>query len=223
MPLNQLHRTPPPALRRQEGEGTDSQITRWLDNLGRLPSDFDGNSLLPLLSHKREKIRRLAAANLGKLSDLKFLPRLLKAAEKDGSTTVRREATSAIGRMRNAKTIPALVRLTRDNDPKVVLQALRGLLAFAKKTTCIHETLERLAKHPNEMVRELIVKERSDRLEDTVSRRQHIESPDFMKNLVVHGDVLQTLKHTPAESIHLTFTSPPYYNARDYSIYTSYA
>ncbi|HAS16556.1 MAG TPA: hypothetical protein DCR39_01330 [Nitrospiraceae bacterium] len=26
----------------------------------------------------------------------------------------------------------------------------------------------------------------------------------------------------PDESIHLTFTSPPYYNARDYSIYQSY-
>ena len=43
-----------------------------------------------------------------------------------------------------------------------------------------------------------------------------------MKNVVVHGDVLDTLKHTPERSIHLTFTSPPYYNARDYSIYKNY-
>ena len=26
----------------------------------------------------------------------------------------------------------------------------------------------------------------------------------------------------PDQSIHLTFTSPPYYNARDYSTYASY-
>ena len=43
-----------------------------------------------------------------------------------------------------------------------------------------------------------------------------------MKNTVVQGDVLEILKHVPDESIHLTFTSPPYYNARDYSIYQSY-
>jgi DNA modification methylase len=30
------------------------------------------------------------------------------------------------------------------------------------------------------------------------------------------------LEYVPDESVHLTFTSPPYYNARDYSIYESY-
>jgi len=39
---------------------------------------------------------------------------------------------------------------------------------------------------------------------------------------VVHGDVQEVLKYVPDESVHLTFTSPPYYNARDYSIYQSY-
>jgi DNA modification methylase len=34
--------------------------------------------------------------------------------------------------------------------------------------------------------------------------------------------VLEVLKYVPDESVHLTFTSPPYYNARDYSIYQSY-
>jgi DNA modification methylase len=43
-----------------------------------------------------------------------------------------------------------------------------------------------------------------------------------MKNTVVHGDVRDVLKLIPDESLHLTFTSPPYYNARDYSIYVSY-
>ncbi|MGL4347618.1 MAG: DNA-methyltransferase [Chitinophagaceae bacterium] len=43
-----------------------------------------------------------------------------------------------------------------------------------------------------------------------------------MKNVVVHVDVRKVLKLVQEESIHLTFTSPPYYNARDYSIYPSY-
>lgn len=37
-----------------------------------------------------------------------------------------------------------------------------------------------------------------------------------------HGDALEILKNMDDKSIHLTFTSPPYYNARDYSIYPSY-
>jgi DNA modification methylase len=43
-----------------------------------------------------------------------------------------------------------------------------------------------------------------------------------LKNVVVNADVLEALKSVPEESVHLTFTSPPYYNARDYSIYQSY-
>ena len=46
--------------------------------------------------------------------------------------------------------------------------------------------------------------------------------PDYLKNVVVNGDVIEILKIVSNESIHLTFTSPPYYNARDYSIYQSY-
>ena len=45
---------------------------------------------------------------------------------------------------------------------------------------------------------------------------------DFLKNCVIQDDVRNVIKLIPDESIHLTFTSPPYYNARDYSIYQSY-
>jgi len=51
---------------------------------------------------------------------------------------------------------------------------------------------------------------------------KHDESPEFLKNIVVHGDVQEIIKYVPDESVHLTFTSPPYYNARNYSIYQSY-
>ena len=38
----------------------------------------------------------------------------------------------------------------------------------------------------------------------------------------MHGDAVDALRGVADESIHLTFTSPPYYNARDYSTYPSY-
>lgn len=52
--------------------------------------------------------------------------------------------------------------------------------------------------------------------------KDHAISPDYLKNTVVEGDVLEILNYVPENSIHLTFTSPPYYNARDYSIYANY-
>ena len=36
------------------------------------------------------------------------------------------------------------------------------------------------------------------------------------------GDATEVLSYVPDDSFHLTFTSPPYYNARDYSVYKSY-
>jgi len=104
-----------------------------------------------------------------------------------------------------------------------VLQALRGLLKFKKKEKRIQTAIENLRNHPNEMVKEIVERERLFEMDTKTSRVFQTESPDFMKNLIVQGDVLSVLKKAPAESVHLTFTSPPYYNARDYSIYPSYA
>jgi DNA modification methylase len=52
--------------------------------------------------------------------------------------------------------------------------------------------------------------------------QRHPETYDYLKNVVVHGDTVETMKLLKDESVHLTFTSPPYYNARDYSTYPSY-
>ncbi|MGI9297508.1 MAG: DNA methyltransferase [Gammaproteobacteria bacterium] len=220
----QRRAVPPPAADAQTGAPpVNGASLRWLEKLGRLPAGFCGDKLLPLLVHENTKVRTLAAKNLGKIRDIKFLSPLLKIADEDSSTMTRREAAAAIGRMRDREAIPALAHLTRDRDPQVVLQALLGLLAFNKKDKTIHAALEKLRAHPNELIRDVIECERSFYFDTPRSRAHQTESPDFMKNLVVQGDVLATLKKTPAESVHLTFTSPPYYNARDYSIYASYA
>ena len=72
------------------------------------------------------------------------------------------------------------------------------------------------------MVRTVIYKEYFAKETTAKSTLPHAETYDFLKNIVVNADVRQVLKLVPDESIHLTFTSPPYYNARDYSIYPSY-
>ena len=51
----------------------------------------------------------------------------------------------------------------------------------------------------------------------------HAETFDRLKNVVVQGDVNEVLDFVPDESIHLTLTSPPYFNARDdYMPWVSY-
>src|SRR3989338_5053380 len=164
----------------------DSTIVYVLEKLGRLENEYSKQPLLNLLNNENETIRTLALKNLAKIGDISLLDTFINFAKQDESTEVRRESVSAIGRLRNEKTIPTLIKLLSDRDPKVVMQAIRGLLVFSN------------------------------------NNGKHDEFPAYLKNTIVQGDVVETLKHVPDDSIHLTFTSPPYYNARDYSIYQSY-
>jgi len=144
----------------------------------------------------------------------------LEILESDSSSTVeKKEAMSSIGRKRSADMKDILISYTEHPNPEVVLQAIRGLLVF-RDDPAVQERLVSLCQHPNDMIQDVAQVEVYGR--HPVDEMPHVTSPDFMKNVVVHGDVLEVLKHVPDASIHLTFTSPPYYNARDYSIYASY-
>jgi len=201
-------------------ESNIGQIKQFLNKLGKLDSDFNEGPLLHLLNHERGSIRYLAVKNLAKLGNIDLLDKFQILIDSDKSSDVRREAASAIGRMRNKKTVPTLKKLLSDPDPEVVLQAIRGLLVF-KEDNKVKSKLRKLKSHPNEIIREIVEKEFKSKQKMT-DNSKHTESPDYMKNVVVSGNVRETLKSVPTGSIHLTFTSPPYYNARDYSIYRSY-
>ena len=201
----------------------EQQLLSTLKNLGKLPEGFDGQLFVPLLTHHNPKIRCLAIKNVGKLKDERFLQTLIVFAETEKNTLARREAVSAIGRLRTENAIPILTRFATDADPKIVLQALRGLLYFKKEHPEVKRVLASLAKHPNELIQEHIARElQCQDPTETAKSRNHPASPDALKNVMVCADVQEALKVMPDESIHLTFTSPPYYNARDYTIFPSY-
>jgi hypothetical protein len=122
--------------------------------------------------------------------------------------------------MRNPKTKKTLIEILQDTDPKIVSQAIRGLLIF-KGDKDVDENLKPLINHENEMVRMVIYKE-FFATQKALCHQPHTESYNYLKNVVVNGDTIETMRLLKEESIHLTFTSPPYYNARDYSIYPSY-
>ena len=198
----------------------NGELCKLLKGLGRLPADFDEQPLLKLLSHQDDKVRCLVVKNLAKLSKYSLIGTFSKLLKTDKSSSVRREAASAIGRLRNPEAKETLFNLLSDQDPEVVLQAIRGLLVF-KQDEDVKNRLFELKEHPNEIIKEIIRKEL--KLNNNTSKdKNHVKSPDYLKNVVVKGDVRETLRLVPDESVHLTFTSPPYYNARDYSIYRSY-
>ena len=197
-----------------------SSLTFILENLGQLPKDFDGSFLLNLLSHKNVNVRLWTVKTIGKLNQEKYLSVLKNIATNDTDTNVRREAVSSMGRMRSEKGQNILTEFLYDNDPKIVCQAIRGLLIF-KGNPEIDNNLKSLLNHENEMVRTIIYKEYFAEQKNKLSQ-PHTHSYDYLKNVIVNADTLEAMKLLKDESIHLTFTSPPYYNARDYSIYPSY-
>lgn len=198
----------------------DSKLLYLLDNLGKLPAGFNGEVFIPLLSHPNPKIRRLAVKNVGKLKNECFLDELKTFACNEEDSLTRREAISAIGRMRSEKAIPILTQFLTDTDPKVILQGLRALL-YLKGHPGVEEALSVLRDHPNEMIREHFEYEKTTK-NLNVAKQNHPKSLDALKNIIICADVQETFPVIPDESVHLTFTSPPYYNARDYTIFQSY-
>ena len=204
-----------------EGTYSKKDILPLLKSIGRIPLDFNGDFFIEFLDSDNKEIRFWAVKNIGKLKNDKYLEVISKIAKEDNDSMVRREATSTIGRMHSEKAISVLLEILQDPDPKVILQAIRALIYF-KSNQSVRDELERLKNHPNEIIQDVIRIELSPKVKTSKNSPKHSDSPDYMRNVTVEGDVRDILKNVKDESIHLTFTSPPYYNARDYSIYKSY-
>ena len=199
----------------------DKKILFILENLGRLPQDFDSNWVYDLLDNQNSKIRLHAVKTLGKAKQESAIEILFQMAKHDASTDVKREAVSALGRLKSKKTMTFLLEILNDSDPQVMIQAIRGLLVF-KGDVQIDFTLKKLLHHENEFIQKMIQQEYFHQKKMIKDQLPHTQSYDYLKNVVVLGETQEILKKIPDESFHLTFTSPPYYNARDYSIYPSY-
>lgn len=201
--------------------GNIGDLVFILKNLGHLSNSFNAQCIHSLLYYDNEDVRFWAVKNIGKLKSEFYLKELCKIAMEDESTSVKREAVSSIGRIRSKNAIPFLLSMLENEDPKIVCQAMRALLIF-KGDREIDNSLKKLISHENEVIRTAISKEYFQEKKEEKTVLAHTETYPHLKNVVVNGDVCEVFKYVPDESIHLTFTSPPYYNARDYSIYPSY-
>ncbi|MCS6919454.1 MAG: DNA methyltransferase [Fimbriimonadales bacterium] len=195
-------------------------LLQTLESLGRLPSDFDPKPLLQLAQHPHEEVRLASVRALARLENAQLLGFYCERLAQEQATLVRRELVSAIGRLRTPEAIPVLKESLLDADPKVATQAIRGLLVFRERPE-VQEALRSLKAHPSELVRDA-VQHALHPERRSLSKPFHLRSPHALKNLMVQGDALEVLRRLPEETVHLTFTSPPYYNARDYTLYPSY-
>jgi HEAT repeat protein len=187
-------------------QGTKA-LLQVLEQLGRLPPDFDPTPLLPLLDHAHPEVRLAAVKALARLENPHLLPLLAKRVQTESNTRIRRELVSAIGRLRLADAIPILCDCLNDPDPKVVLQAVRGLLCFRDRAE-VQRLLMPLQDHPNELVRSVIQREfrQEEERHRATCALPHPVSPNWLKNLMVCADVREMLALVPSESVHLTFT-----------------
>lgn len=192
-----------------------------LESLGQLPSNFDSNFLYELIEHQHPQVRLNAVKNIGKLNGKSDVNKLSELFRKESDTNVKREIISSIGRQRKQENKSLLFEFLNDDDPKVIAQAIRGLLVFENDND-VKKHLLPLINHTNEMIRTVIYKQYFAKENQIESVLPHTDTFEYLKNVIVNADVLEALKYVPDDSVHLTFTSPPYYNARDYSIYPSY-
>jgi DNA modification methylase len=199
------------------------KLTSVLQKVGRITKGDSHEIFIELLNHKNRDVRVEAVKNLGKFSDItKIEETLIKQYKADKDSLVKRECVSSIGRQRSENRIPFFNSVLKDKDPKIVLQAIRALLVF-KKNVDVKKILRQIKNHPNEMIQEVLNIELSEDVEKSKKKSDsHSLVDPALKNLSVNGDVREALKLITNESFHLTFTSPPYYNARDYSFYSSY-
>lgn len=197
------------------------KVVDLLSDIGRIPNGMDMSYFETLIYHPHEKIRTLAVKVLARTKNMAYVSKFYSLYKLDTSTNVKRECVSAIGRLRDRSTIGILLEILNDKDPKIICQAIRGLLVF-KGDEVVDKTLKMMVTHENEMIQKVILHEYFVEKRIQREKTDHVNTPKYVHNVAVNGDNIATMKCLPDELVHLTFTSPPYYNARDYSIYTSY-
>jgi len=193
------------------------QVLKKLKSIGKISNSTNCQVVFDNLYSTDENILLVVIKNLGKLKDKKYIKYFKKVIRTNESSLVRREAVSSLGRLRDRVQIEYFIKLLKDEDPNIVLQSIRALLIF-KKTPRVKKALKKMKKHENEIVRQVI----SNELADETHNSGKCASKDFFINSIINGDSREILEFIPNNVIDMTFTSPPYYNARDYSIYKSY-
>lgn len=157
---------------------------------------------------------------LGKEKSKKNLKKLIDLYQDTKKVELKREIVSSIGRQ-NKTDIETVYKFIKDNVFKknymdVIYQFYRTILynysdfRFMK----LGEKVEKFYDN------EVIYKMKKYKLEKKIKKNK--KNKIIKKATLLEGDSKKTLKKIKDDSIQLVFTSPPYYNAKEYSDYNSY-
>lgn len=157
---------------------------------------------------------------LGKESSEKNFDVLLDLYKNDDvSVELKREIVSSIGRQDNKDRVYNFLKenALEKNYMDIIYQMFRTVL-YNIKDIRFKKIGEKMIKYyDNEMLYKMA---RFKLSKVDYDEKIHISS--IGKPIILEGDSSKTLKKIKSGDINLIFTSPPYYNARVYSDYTSY-
>ncbi|MEI0524629.1 site-specific DNA-methyltransferase [Brachyspira murdochii] len=135
---------------------------------------------------------------------------------------LKREIVSSIGRQKNDEKILNFIKnnVYSCNIMELVYQMYRTCLYKQKNNYNFHKLGDDIYNYfDNEVLIKMkkYYEYKSKSLSHNPNRIKKITKPTLLC-----GDNINTIKKIPDSEVQLIFTSPPYYNAREYSNYTSY-
>ncbi len=158
--------------------------------------------------------------NLGKIKSDENLDLLISLFNENISVDLKREVVSSIGRQSNNQRIYEFISeyaFKKTTVMEYIYQMFRTCLYKAKTDLRFENLKNRILSYYNN---ETLIK-----MQDYYNYKQishKINKNKIDKPLLLEGDSEFTLSKLPENSVQLVFTSPPYYNAREYSDYHSY-
>ncbi|MBR0252396.1 MAG: site-specific DNA-methyltransferase [Synergistaceae bacterium] len=159
---------------------------------------------------------------MGKERTSDSFARLLKIFQLSLPVDVKREVVSSIGRHNDNEKIYEFVKseaFNKENPMELIYQIFRTCLYKSKNDKRFSDLRQKIMDfYKNENIEKMNAFYNFRQLKKNTNSTQKITNP-----LLLIGDASEMLKELPEKSIQLIFTSPPYYNAREYSDYNSYS
>jgi DNA modification methylase len=159
--------------------------------------------------------------NLGLEKSDANLEHLIYLFHQDLGIDLKREIVSSIGRQTNSKKIYDFIsqEVFNNHYMEVVYQMFRTVLYRSKSDMDFKNLKDKILDfYKNEVMYKMVeFYEKKQRGDLKLNFNRQITRPTILV-----GDNRQTLKKIKDNQINLIFTSPPYYNAREYSDYKNY-
>ena len=158
---------------------------------------------------------------IGKERTPESFSKLLDIFYSDVPLDVKREAVSSIGRHNDNDNVYDFIcseAFGKSHPMELIYQMFRTCLYKCRMDNRFQELRQRIIDHyRNEVI---------DKMNSYYEYRQDRHKPQrhstITAPILLIGDCEYTLRQLPNEAVQFIFTSPPYYNAREYSDYSSY-